>query len=1068
MRNTWNTRLFSSLASLAMLALFGTSSWAAVPSTAQAPDWENLQVQGRHRMPGHTQLVPYASREQALAADPIDPFPSSPWFRSLDGTWSFLWSPQPSAVPQGFAATHFDDRHWKAIAVPGNWQTEGFGTPLYTNIRFPFKVDPPRVMGTPPTEFTNFKARNPTGAYRRWFELPADWHGRHVLLNFDGVDSAFHLWINGQPVGYAQGSRTPAEFDITRFLHPGRNLLAVEVYRYSDGSYLEDQDMWRLSGIFRHVYLWSRGDLHIEDLRVRTPLDARFVNARLQLQMTLDNLGRAAQGGSVQAQLLAPDGHEVGSWTRPLAPLASGGSATLTVDQPIAQPALWTAETPALYTLLLSTRNAHGKTLEVERTRIGFRDVRIAGGQLRVNGKAILIKGVNRHEHDPATGHFVSRERMLQDVLLMKRNNINAVRTSHYPNDPMWYRLADQYGLYIFDEANVESHGLYDSWGGDSTPTASDPTWLKTLMDREQRMVARDRNHPSVIVWSMGNESENGPNFHAVYRWLHQVDPTRPVHWNPAGTDSDTDILAPMYPTLEEMKQLVAGDKSRPLILCEYAHSMGNVSGDLIDYWKLMRANPTMQGGFIWDFVDQGLWKTGPDGKRFFAYGGDFGDQPNDGNFNINGIVDPDRTPHPMLAQVRKTYQSIHVQAVDARAGRFQVSNEFSFTSLDRYQPHWQLMRDGTPVASGELAPLDVAPGQSQALSIPALAQQSFDAGHEYAVTLSFHLREPTAWAKAGHEVAWDQFVLPTATAPWHTTVARGKPSIAHHGDVYTISGKDFALDVDGTTGGISRYVRDGHALLKGPLRPNFWRVPNDNQYRNHFLERLGAWKDAAAKARVVALDTGHEADGRARVDVTLAVPVGETRYHLRYLVDAAGAVRMQVHFEPHGKALPDLPRLGMVMELPAAMQSVRWYGRGPEESYVDRATGYPLGIYQAAVDSMDFSYIRSQQNGNRTGVRWFTISDGQGRGWRFESAPGAPLQFTARPYSMDDLERAQHPYDLPHRDFVQLLVDDRQMGIGARDTWGAQVLPAYTIPARAYDYTLDMVPLGDAGGRAR
>lgn len=1045
---------------LMMLGMaWGATATETVPD-GSAPDWENMQVQGRNREAGHAQLVPYATQAQALAADPIDPFPSSPWYQSLDGTWSFLWSPQPSAVPSGFQAVDFDDARWNHIGVPGNWQSEGFGTPLYTNNRYPFKVDPPRVMGTPPAEFTNFQARNPTGTYRRWFALPSNWQGRHVLLNFDGVDSAFNLWINGKAVGYAQGSRTPAEFDVTRFLHPGRNLVAVEVYRYSDGSYLEDQDMWRLSGIFRHVYLWSRGDLHVADLGVRTPLDAQYVNARLQLALAVDNVGRASQGGSVEAQLIDPAGHRVGRWSKSLPALEGGQSAPLTMDEPIDHPALWTAETPSLYTVLLTTRDTRGHVLEVERSRIGFRDVRIAGGQLRVNGKAILIKGVNRHEHDPATGHFVSRERMLQDVLLMKRNNINAVRTSHYPNDPMWYRLADQYGLYIFDEANVESHGLYDTWGGNSTPTASDPTWLKTLMDREQRMVARDRNHPSVIVWSMGNESENGPNFHAVYHWLHQVDPTRPVHWNPAGTDSDTDILAPMYPTLDQMKQLVAGDTTRPLILCEYAHSMGNVSGDLIDYWTLMRANPTMQGGFIWDFVDQGLWKQGPNGKRFFAYGGDFGDQPNDGNFNINGIVDPDRTPHPMLAQVRKTYQSIHAEAIDARAGRFRVSNEFAFTALDRYTLHWQLDRDGIAVASGDQATPAIAPGQSSVITVPALATQPWNVGHEYALTLSFRLKQATSWAKAGHEVAWDQFVLPDAEAAWRTPPVAGTPTITRKGAGYRIAGADFTLDIDGSNGSISQYTSHGHALLKAPIRPNFWRVPNDNQYRNHFLERLGAWKDASANARLLSLTTTHAADGRAQVDAVLALPVGESRYRVRYEVDAAGAISMQVHFEPKGKALPDLPRLGVMMSIPATMQSVTWYGRGPGENYVDRASGYALGIYRARVDQLDFSYIRSQQNGNRSDVRWFTITDARGYGLRFESAAHAPLQFTARPYAMVDLAKAQHPYDLPHRDFVQLLVDDRQMGLGARDTWGAQVLPAYTVPARRYDYTLNIVPL--------
>lgn len=1027
---------------------------------ASVPDWENMHVLGRHRLPGHAQLVPYADRAQALAADAIDPFPSSPWYHTLDGTWSFHWSAQPSAVPHGFYSPAFDAHDWKPIQVPGNWQTQGFGTPLYTNITFPFKSDPPRVMGTPPKGYTNSAARNPTGAYRRWFKVPKRWAGRHVLLNFDGVDSAFQLWVNGRMVGYSQGSRTQAEFDITGYLKPGRNLLAVQVYRYSDGSYLEDQDMWRLSGIFRHVYLWSRADLHVRDLVVRTPLGAHFDKARLHLDIDLDNLGAAAHRGRVEAELVAPDGQTVGHWTTPVRSVPEGHSVALHIDQAVPGVSLWTAETPALYTLLVSTLDADGKVLEVERTRVGFRDVRIADGQLKVNGRAILIKGVDRHEIDPATGHFLSRKRMLQDVLLMKRNNINAVRTSHYPDDPMWYRLADQYGLYVFDEANVESHGLYDTWHGDSTPTASNPDWLPALMDRERRMLERDRNHPSVIVWSMGNESENGPNFHAVYRWLHRVDPSRPVHWNPAGTDSDTDILAPMYPTLAQMKALVKGDRTRPLILCEYAHAMGNVSGDLSDYWRLMRAHPHMQGGFIWEFVDQGLWKTGPDGKRFFAYGGDFGDHPNDGNFNINGFVNPDRSPHPMLAQVRKTYQAVHVTAIDLQAGRFRVANENSFTSLARYQATWTLQRDGHVLASGSLGRLPVAPGASRIISIPALASRQLGGKHDDAVTIAFHLPQARSWADAGYTVAWDQFVAPATVAPWHTPSVSGAVKLVHHGHLYTVSNAAFALDIDDRDAAITRYVVGGHALLHGPIRPNVWRVPNDNQYRNHFEQRLGAWRHAVADARLISLKLRQVAGGAVQVVAVQHLPVGDTRYTTRYRIDAAGHIRMQVQFQPQASRVPDLPRLGVAMELPGTLRQVTWYGRGPGENYIDRASGYAIGLYHADVGQLDFSYIRPQQNGNRSGVRWFSITDGHGLGLRFETRAGAPLQFTARPYSMADLAAAHHPYDLPHRDFVQLLVDDRQMGLGARDTWGAKVLPAYTVPARPYTYTWNIVPL--------
>ncbi|NII09268.1 glycoside hydrolase family 2 TIM barrel-domain containing protein [Oleiagrimonas sp. C23AA] len=1035
----------------------------AAGASAASHDWENLQVFGRHRLPGHAQLVPFKSTKQALAADPVDPFPASPWYRSLNGQWQFQWSPQPSAVPAGFQAIGFDAQGWKAIHVPGNWQTQGFGTPLYTNITFPFKADPPKVMDTPPKRYTNFTARNPTGAYRRWFTVPAAWHGRHVLINFDGVDSAFQLWVNGHKVGYSQGSRTPAEFDITSDLKPGRNLLAVKVYRYSDGSYMEDQDMWRLSGIFRRVYLWSHGDLHVRDQVVSTPLGADFAHPRLDLDMDLANSGTHAAAASLQVQLLDAAGKSVAQWTTPDAKVAAGEDRHVHLDKAVPDAKLWSAEAPHLYTLLVSTRDARGHVLEVERQRIGFRDVRIADGLLKVNGKPILIKGVDRHEIDPTTGHHVSRQRMLQDVVMMKRNNINAVRTSHYPNDPMWYRLADQYGLYLFDEANVESHGLYDTWGGNSTPTASDPTWLSALMDREKRMVERDRNQASVIVWSMGNESENGPNFHAVYQWLHKVDPTRPVHWNPAGTDSDTDILAPMYPTFAQMKKLVADDRTRPLILCEYAHAMGDVSGNLSDYWRLMRKHPHMQGGFIWEWVDQGLWKKGPDGKRFFAYGGDFGDQPNDANFNINGIINPDRTPHPMLAQVRKTYQSLHVKADDLAAGRFTVSNEYSFTNADQYTASWTLRRDGHAVAHGSLGAIHVAPGASAPLTIPALAKRHLGGAHEDDVTIAFHLAHATPWAKAGYTVAWDQFVAPAKQAPWWSAATPGSVSVQHVGHDYTVGNTQFAVQIDDRSGDITQYRVNGHALLHGPLHANFWRVPNDNQYRNHFEQRLGAWKDAAAKMTLTSLHVTPSPEGGADVDANWQLPVGQSTYAEHLHIDATGALTLHVTFNPKGAQVPDLPRLGVAMSVPGDRDQVTWYGRGPQENYIDRASGYALGIYHADVDHLVFSYIRPQQNGNRSGVRWFAITDKAGYGLRFETQAGSPLQFTARPYRMADLAAAHHPYDLPHRHSVQLLVDDKQMGLGAYDTWGAKVLPGYTIPAKPYTYTWRIVPMTPA-----
>ncbi len=714
-------------------------------------DWENPQVTGINKEPGHATLMPFADEAAAQANPTALTRASSPYFLSLNGEWQFAAAPNPASAPAGFEAPEFDASGWDRIPVPGNWQLCGdYDIPIYVNVQYPFPVD-----DTLPVPHDD----NPTGSYRREFSLPDGWEGRQVFLTFDGVDSAFHLWVNGQPVGFSKESRLPAEFNVTAFLRPGRNVVAARVYRWSDGSYLEDQDFWRLSGIYRDVYLWSAPAVHLRDFFVTTEFDPAYRDAVLRASLELVNYGeQEAAGCTLTAALFRRSGIEVARQELPFS-LAARGQAALALAQPVTAPRKWTDETPYLYTLVFTLKDAAGRVIEAESCRVGFRQVELIGGQVCVNGAPILFKGVNRHEHDPRTGHAVPVESMVRDIELMKQHNVNAVRTSHYPNDPRWYDLCDQYGIFLYDEANLESHGVWDR-------LAKDPLWQAAFVDRAARMVERDKNHPSVLVWSLGNESGYGPNHDAMAAWIRARDKTRLLHYHPAGDSPILDILGPMYPSVDEIIAMAQKpDETRPVVMCEYAHSMGNSTGNLKEYWDAVRAYPRLCGGFIWDWVDQGLEReTG--GVRWYAYGGDFGDDPNDGPFCINGLVWPDRAPHPALLEHKKILEPVLVEPVDLLAGRLRVTNRYSFIDLCGLEICWRVVADGSVIQSGMLPPLSARPGESAELNLP-LKPIPPQPGTEYWLGLNFCLNQNHAWAEAGHEVAETHFRLPIeAPAP--------------------------------------------------------------------------------------------------------------------------------------------------------------------------------------------------------------------------------------------------------------------------------------------------------------
>ncbi len=1021
---------------------------------AANPDWENPQIVGRNKEQPRATSMPFATIATAKSGTNAE----SPFRQSLDGDWKFKWSPAPDSRPVDFYKPNYDTREWDDIPVPSNWQLEGYGTPLYSNIEYPFKKDPPHVMGEPPKNFTNYDARNPIGSYRRTFSVPKDWDGRPKFIQFDGVNSAFYLWINGQQVGYSEDSRTPAIFEITKYLKPGENFVAAEVYQNCDGSYLECQDFWRFSGIFREVSLWSPSQLHLRDYFVRTELDDDYQNAKLAIDVELRNFQDRLQRGKVVAQLYGNAGQVVAQFASDVLTVDANGKATATMSADVDEPAKWTAETPNLYRLVLSVETADGTLTEATACNVGFRRVEIKNAQLLVNGQPILMKGVNRHEHDPITGHAVSLESMLTDVKLMKQMNINTVRTCHYPDDPRWYELCDKFGLYVIDEANIESHGM--GYGPESL--AKDRNWKLAHIDRTERMLERDKNHPSVVVWSLGNEAGNGVCFEATYDYIKQRDPSRPVHYEQAAEGRNTDIVCPMYPTITQIESYAKKPGiTRPLIMCEYAHAMGNSVGNLQDYWDVIEEYPSLQGGSIWDWVDQGVKKPidktteaktdesdkplpkVTDRDWFYAYGGDFGDVPNSGDFCINGLVAPDRTPNPHCWEVKKVYQSIKVELVEQSANSMtvKIKNKNFFVNTDQWDAKLVWRRDGEIVHTMSDLNFSVPPQEEGTFAI----EWDVDLGDgELLGTLQFVLAEDTDWAKAGHVVAWDQFTLQgnlNADSAQTKNVALFK-----EGDFFVAEGEKFVAKVSKETGALVSYKCNDRELISQPLVPNFWKVPNNNQMRNNYVGRLGAWKSVVEKMDVRGVDKFSRGVSKsAEVVARYGLTVADAEYDLKYDFRGDGSIEVTGSYTPNRVRVPDMPRFGMTFAVPKEMSQVDWYGRGPFETYPDRKTGGEIGIYKADARTWNHSYIRTQDVGNHTDTRWFSLAGKDGKGLKVECAE--PMNFSVWPFTLDDVESAMHPTDLPQRDYNTIFIDSAIHGVGGDNSWGARTHKEYTLP---------------------
>jgi beta-galactosidase len=1014
-------------------------------------DWENLEVLSRNKEGVHCTLMPYESQSKAKQCVRED----SKYYECLNGKWKFKWSRIPEERPRGFYKTGYDVSGWDEIEVPSNWQMEGFGVPLYSNITYPFKVDPPRVMSEPPADYMSYELRNPVGSYRSKFKVPNNWKGRTVFLHFDGVESAFYVWVNGMKVGYSQDSRTPAEFHITPYLQKGENTLAAEVYRWCDGSYLEDQDFWRLSGIFRDVYMYSVADVHIEDFFANGDLDENYQDATLGIDINITNYADRDEELILEGALFDSKGREVFEPAGQTINLAGGKKIAAKLSEAITNPKKWTAETPNLYTLVLTLKNARGKFIEAVSCKIGFRKVEIKGGQLLVNGVPIYIKGTNRHEHDPDTGHYVSTESMIRDIKLMKRHNLNTVRTSHYPDTPKWYDLCDEYGLYLIDEANIESHGI----GYDPDKTLGNkPQWKQSHLERTIAMVERDKNHPSVIIWSLGNEAGDGVNFQATSNWIRGRDKSRPVHYERAGHGANTDIYCPMYARIPWITEYAQKEQTKPLILCEYAHAMGNSVGNLQDYWDTIEKYKHLQGGSIWDWVDQGLRKTDKNGKEFWAYGGDYGDVPNDNNFCCNGLVMPDRKPNPSLYEVKKVYQYIKVRPVDALEGKFIVRNKYAFADLGFVLGSWELTVDGDVVQNGKLDTLTIGPGQEQEIMVD-FEEPELAAGSECMLKISFELKEDTLWASRGHVVAWDQFEIPfdVPQKPKADINSMGQLKLQQSMYAVNIQGKDFEIIVSKKTGLLKSYNYRGKDYISAPLAPNFWRVPTDNDNGNKMPQRHRAWRKATFQREVLDVEAKQTEPQIVQVTVKFNLPAVESTYTSDYTVYGNGDIVVSGGINPGSEEMEGLPRFGMQMSIPAEFTTFTWYGRGPHETYWDRKTGAAVGLYSGQVGELVHDYVRPQENANRTDVRWVGLTNDKGQGL---IAIGMPLlSVSAWPYTMEALERAKHINELKQAKNITVNLDYKQMGVGGDNSWGARTHPEYSLPSKAYSYSFCLRP---------
>ena len=1052
---------FFKIAAYATLLFFFVDVDSASAQIKFSPDfWENPHVNGLNRLSASATSISFADEKNALQVKRT----LSNRYLSLNGQWKFNWSPTPEAAPKNFESENFDAAGWQQIDVPGNWELKGFGTAIYTNVRYPFVVNPPFIA----------HADNPTGCYITNFTVPDNWNGMKTILHFGAVSSAMYLWINGEEVGYSEDSFLPASFDITGYLKKGTNKIAVKVMRWSDGSYLEDQDHWRLSGIQREVYLEALPTVSIADYFVKADLDDTYTNGLLQVTAKVNGLmEKDAKGWEFRVQLY--DAANMPVLAKPLVrslntnfmlAKANGfnqmGFPLNELRATVQAPKQWSAEYPALYTCTITLVDPAGKIQEVRSCKTGFRKIEMGAFGLKVNGHKVIIQGANRHEFDQDNGKVLTYEGMLQDIKLMKQFNFNAVRTAHYPNNEIWYDLCDEYGIYVMDEADLETHGL-------GSYLSQHADWTGAYLERAQRMVERDKNHPSVIFWSLGNEAGSGSNHAAMAGWIKQYDPSRPVHYEGAQLNNNlkekydptyVDMYSRMYSKIPLMEALANNKDTRPVIYCEYAHSMGNSTGNLYQFWDAFKKYPRMVGGFVWDWVDQGLRMKTADGKTYWGYGGDHGEPINDDDFCLNGVVLPDRTVKTATWEFKKVQQNISVKAVDIKRGKFIVENSYSFTPLTAFTGQWDLQENGISIQQGKLPELSTPAHSAANIQVP-FTMPVLKAGAEYFLQIRYSLKQATSWAAAGHEVAWNEFKMPFIVPVAKPVLPMQKEGFAYTNtdDAIHITGKDFTLQFDKKAGAVSSYQLNGKELLTAPLIPNFWRAETDNDRLCGTARRLRIWEKAAAGRQVKSVVVEKISDVAVKITTEFDLPTVKGTYTTVYLIDNTASISVS-NVLKIGKDAPELVRMGMTMKMPDEYDNMSWFGRGPYENYEDKKTSAAVSLYNASVQKDYFSYPQPQESSNKTEVRWMQLTNAMGNGIKISGKQ--LLSVAAVPYAQEVVQVARHSFDLQPTGFVNVNIDYKQMGVGGDDSWtsNGEPHPEFMLKEKIYQYSFDIKPV--------
>ncbi|GAB3927457.1 glycoside hydrolase family 2 TIM barrel-domain containing protein [Mucilaginibacter myungsuensis] len=1033
------------------------------------PEIENPEISGINKQPAHAMLMPYANLQQALAGNRH----ASTLSRSLNGNWKFNWVAWPIDRPVDFYKPAYDVSKWKDIAVPSNWEIKGFGTPFYRNISYTFQKDFPRVMSMPSEKYTAFKERNPVGSYRRDFDVPANWNGGRIFVTFDGVDSGFFLWINGKKVGYSTNSRNAAEFDITEFVRPGKNMIAAEVYQYNSGSYLEDQDMWRLHGIFRNVTLWTAPNIHIRDFSIKTDLDAQYRNATADVLVKIKNFGSKVSSAQRAVVDIYNGAKIIASGNANVPPMQAGQETAVSLKLKVNNPLKWTAETPNLYTTIIRLKKEY-QTIETISTKTGFREIEIKGRVFMVNGVPIKLKGVNRHENWPEVGHAVTEAQMRRDLEVIKQGNCNHIRTSHYSNDPRWYELCDEYGIYLVAEANVEAHGLMNKLN-------DEPRIKAAIVDRNVANVESFKNHASVIIWSLGNEfGTGGTNFRAALDAVKNIDTTRPTHYegfgvgekNPAGIDSK--MYAPIIPYADSAnvkKKLLSSVEraaldrtlTKPFYLCEFAHAMFNSMGSLKEYGDLFDKYPTLLGGAIWEFQDQGIWNRRDPQHPILAYGGGFGEFPNDHYFIHKGVVASDRSPKPHYPEMKRVFQWISVDSVDLEKGLISIRNKYQFINLSGFNAKWVISKNGVTESSGIINISNIAPLRSKQVSIPYVAKNA-EPDAVYHLRISFTTVKNQLWAKKGYEIAAEQLQLPNkSTRPYLTSKQLSPLNMVQTDSSILIKGKNFEVGFSKITGTISAMqTSSGNILLPngGPML-HLWRAPHqqddlyaDKDWEDHGLKQL-AW--TVDNVRV-------ETDPTLASQIIVKANLSATgkkgfwiKHQVVYQISGDGSITVSNNVNSSEPKLI-IARMGVRMMLDKNYQQFSYFGRGPMENYSDRKTGSDIGIYNSTVAQQLTPYEKPMEAGNHEDVRWAKLINSNGKVFEVLGSKSV-LQVAALPYSDEELAVPEYKIDLPKSNKTVLCIGYKTLGVGS-NSCGPTPMPEYTVyaaPTR-FEYTLKLI----------